>query len=330
MGEKEEIVRAYNAMVISRTFDKRIMMAQRQGKVGFYTPTMGQEAIQIGLSMCLTDDDIFFQYYRDVPLMIHRGVPVEKLMDQIIGNKEDEEKGRQMPSHFSAVDYHFMSVQSPVATNLPLAVGYAYKKKYRNEKGIVTASFGDGSSSEPDFHAAMNMAAVWNVPVLFFCENNGWAISIPTEKQTKQEIWKKADAYGMKGYRIEGRDLLEMYEQTKPIVDMMRETSEPVLIEAVCYRMGPHSTSDDPTKYRKNEITEGSPNDPIVLTEKKLIERGYIDQAHIEKIKKEANELIEKKLEERLLIPEPSDDTLFQDIYENKNWILEEEERDLQ
>ncbi|MCL5790479.1 MAG: thiamine pyrophosphate-dependent dehydrogenase E1 component subunit alpha, partial [Candidatus Thermoplasmatota archaeon] len=246
MDEKEMFVNAYKTMVLARTLDRKIVTAQRQGRVGFYTPTMGQEALQVGLSMALEKDDLIYEYYRDVPFMLHRGVPLETLIDQIMGNSMDNEKGRQMPSHYSAKDYNFMSVQSPVATNLPLAVGAGYAIKYRKKKNIVVTTFGDGSTSTPDFHAAMNLAAVFDIPVVFLCENNKWAISLPVEKQTRVEIWKKAEAYGMKGVKVDGNDLFAMYEVSKAEVERTRTTGEPVLIEAVSYRMGPHSTSDDP------------------------------------------------------------------------------------
>ena len=165
MDEKEKIIDGYRAMVLSRTLDKKIVMSQRQGRVGFYTPTMGQEATQVGLSMNLEDQDLIFEYYRDVPLMLHRGVKPETIIDQIIGNSDDKEKGRQMPSHYTAKDHNFMSVQSPVATNLPPAVGAAYSIKYQKKDGIVIATFGDGSTSTPDFHAALNLAAVFDLPL---------------------------------------------------------------------------------------------------------------------------------------------------------------------
>ena len=190
--EKDVFLRAYSSMILSRMFDKKIVTAQRQGRVGFYTPTIGQEATQVGVSMALNPDDLVYEYYRDVPFMIHRGVPVEVLLDQIMGNSEDSAKGRQMPSHYNAKDHNFMSVQSPVATNLPLAVGAAYAIKHRKENRVVVTTFGDGSTSTPDFHAAMNLASVYDLPVIFLCENNQWAISLPVEKQTKVEIWKKA------------------------------------------------------------------------------------------------------------------------------------------
>ncbi|MCL4345238.1 MAG: thiamine pyrophosphate-dependent dehydrogenase E1 component subunit alpha [Candidatus Thermoplasmatota archaeon] len=329
MDEKEMFVNAYKTMVLARTLDRKIVTAQRQGRVGFYTPTMGQEALQVGLSMALEKDDLIYEYYRDVPFMLHRGVPLETLIDQIMGNSMDNEKGRQMPSHYSAKDYNFMSVQSPVATNLPLAVGAGYAIKYRKKKNIVVTTFGDGSTSTPDFHAAMNLAAVFDIPVVFLCENNKWAISLPVEKQTRVEIWKKAEAYGMKGVKVDGNDLFAMYEVSKAEVERTRTTGEPVLIEAVSYRMGPHSTSDDPSKYRTDTIKDGSDGDPIVIAEKKMKEKGYLTDADIEKIKNDAKELVDRKFEEREKVPPPKPETMFLDVYEKPTWIIEEEKEEI-
>jgi pyruvate dehydrogenase E1 component alpha subunit len=327
--DKEKFVRAYGAMVLSRTFDKKIVTAQRQGRVGFYTPTMGQEATQIGASLALDKDDIIFEYYRDVPMMIHRGVPMEKLLDQIMGNSEDYAKGRQMPSHFIARDNNFMSIQSPVASNLPLATGAAYALKYRKKNSVVLTTFGDGSTSTPDFHAAMNMAAVYDLPVVFLCENNQWAISLPIEKQTKAEIWKKAEGYGMEGVKVDGNDLLATYKATADAVRKARDGKGPTLIEAVSFRMGPHSTSDDPNKYRSNHVQEGSDQDPITMTEKALKNMGILNDAMIEKIKSEAERIVTEKFEEREKIPPPEPSTMFDDVYEEMSWMVKEERGDI-
>ncbi len=324
-SEKERHIRAYGAMILSRTLDRKIITAQRQGRVGFYTPSMGQEAGQIGLSMALDKDDLLFQYYRDVALMIHRGVPIETLINQVMGNNQDLAKGRQMPSHFLAEEQNFMSVQSPVATNLPLAVGAAYAAKYRKENRIVVASFGEGSSSTPDFHAALNMAAVWNLPIIFFCENNGWAISLPVEKQTKVDIWKKAEAYGIKGLYADGNNIGDSYRVAQEAVEHVRSGKGPVLMEVRFFRMGPHSTSDDPTKYQTDIVKEGDERDPVVINEKLFKEKGYLTDEVIEKIKAESNRIVNEKFDACEKIEGPAPETMFQDVYEKMPWNISEE-----
>lgn len=328
-AQREKYVRGFGAMVLSRTLDKKVITAQRQGRVGFYTPSMGQEATQVGASMALGKQDIIYEYYRDVALMIHRGVPIDILVDQVMGNSSDLSMGRQMPSHFMAKKYNFMSIQSPVATNLPLAVGAAYAIKYRKTDQIVLATFGDGSSSTPDFHAAMNLAAVFNLPIVFLCENNGWAISLPVEKQTKTEIWKKADAYGMRGVKVDGNDFIETFKVMSEAVQNARSGNGPTLVEAVSYRMGPHSTSDDTSKYRTDEVTEGSEKDPIVIAEGMLKEMGFLNDSVINRIKEESVRIVDEKFEEREKIPPPDPETMFNDVLSEMTWILEEQKRDI-
>lgn len=328
-NEKETYVRAYTAMVLSRTFDKKIVTAQRQGRIGFYTPSIGQEATQVGVSMALDQEDVIFQYYRDVALMIHRGVPLEILLNQIMGNAQDESKGRQMPSHYQAKQYNFMSVQSPVATNLPLAVGAAYALRYQKASKVVVATFGDGSTSTPDFHAALNLAAVFNLPVVFVCENNGWAISMPTEKQTKVEISEKAVAYGMKGIKVDGNNFIDTYRAMVDAVERARSGKGPTLIDAISFRMGPHSTSDDPGKYRSENVEEGSEKDPITVAENQLKSMGYLNDALIAKIREEAYRIVTEKFDTQEKVPGPELSTMFEDVYAEKNWIEKEEEEDI-
>lgn len=328
-AEKSAYIKAFTAMVLGRTLDKKIVNAQRQGRVGFYTPTMGQEATQVGLSMSLGREDFIYGYYRDVSLLLHRGAPMEAIINQIMGNSKDVEKGRQMPSHFSYKGVNFMSVPSPVGTNLPLAVGSAYAFKLRKEKGVVVATFGDGATSTPDFHVAMNMAAVFHVPVVFVCENNGWAISLPVEKQTETEIYKKADAYGMKGILVDGNNFLEMYKTCTEAVNNVRSGGGPVLIEARSYRMGAHSTSDDPTKYRKDEVKEGDAKDPLIIAEKILKDLNIGDDKLVEKIKAEAQRIVDAKFQECEKIPPPEPITAFQEVYSKNTWMLDEEVGDI-
>lgn len=327
--DKPLYIRAFTAMVLSRTLDKKIVNAQRQGRVGFYTPTMGQEAAQVGVSMALEKDDWVFGYYRDVPMMLHRGVPMETVINQVMGNSADIAKGRQMPSHYSSKALKFMSVQSPVATNLPPATGSAYAFKYRKSKSIVVATFGDGATSTPDFHAAMNMASVYKLPIVFVCENNGFAISLPVEKQTAAEISKKAIAYGMPGVQVDGMNFLEVFQAARTAVSSARDGNGPTLIDARCYRMGPHSTSDDPSKYRSDEVAEESDKDPIIIAQKRLIEMNVMDGQLAGKIKHEAVKIVDEKFDECEKIPPPEPITAFQDVYKEMTWMLDEEVKDI-
>lgn len=327
--EKALYIKAFTAMVLSRTLDRKIINAQRQGRVGFYTPTMGQEATQIGISMAFKKDDFLYGYYRDVPLLIHRGAPIEAIINQIMGNSNDTAQGRQMPSHFSYKKVNFFSVPSPVGTNLPLAVGTAYAYKLRKENKVVLGTFGEGASSTPDFHAAMNLAAVFNVPAVFVCENNGWAISLPVEKQTKVEISEKAAAYGMLGVKVDGNNFIETFRACQEAVERARNGEGPTLIDAISYRMGPHSTSDDPTKYRENEITDGDEKDPLIIAEKMLRDMKMLDDKLAEKIKSEAQKIVDLKFDEceKTGMTEPK--TSFEGVYSEDSWMLDEERGDI-
>jgi len=325
----DQLIVAYRNAVRSRTLDIKIMNSQRQGIIGFHVPSAGQEIIQVALGMLARKEDIIFGYYRDLALLIQRGIPLEKIIDQLLGNKEDLQKGRQMPDHFSFKDYNFSSIQSPVGAHLPLAVGAAYMLKYKGKEGIVIANFGDGATSTSDFHAAMNFAGVFNLKILFLCENNGWAISLPTEKQTKGEIYRKGEAYGIMGKRVDGNDLLSSINGISEAMNYIREGKGPYILEAVTYRIGPHSTSDDTKKYRVDEITDGSEKDPIRRLENPLLSMGILDEGKIIQIKEEAKREIDKIVEDRRKIGFPDKSTMFDDLYAETLWIQDEERRDV-
>lgn len=324
----DQAILAYKNAVRARTLDLKIISAQRQGIIGFHVPSEGQEMIQIAIGMLADKEDLIFTYYRDLALYLQRGVPISLIFDQMLGNSNDLQKGRQMPDHFSFKEFNFSTVQSPVGAHLPLTVGAAYAMRYNKRKGIVITTFGDGATSTSDFHAALNMASVYNLSVLFVCENNGWAISIPTSKQTRADIYKKGAAYGIPGKRVDGNDLISSLAGLQEAFDYVRSGKGPYLVEASTYRIGPHSTSDDPKKYRVDEITDGSEKDPIRRLENLLLTMGVVDSGFVQSTRAQAKEEIDKTLEERMSIPPSNPSTIFDDVYENSSWIQEEERRD--
>ena len=324
----DQAILAYKNAVRARTLDLKIISAQRQGIIGFHVPSEGQEMIQIAIGMLADKEDLIFTYYRDLALYLQRGVPISLIFDQMLGNSNDLQKGRQMPDHFSFKEFNFSTVQSPVGAHLPLTVGAAYAMRYNKRKGIVITTFGDGATSTSDFHAALNMASVYNLSVLFVCENNGWAISIPTSKQTRADIYKKGAAYGIPGKRVDGNDLISSLAGLQEAFDYVRSGKGAYLIEATTYRIGPHSTSDDPKKYRVDEITDGSEKDPIRRLENLLLTMGVVDSGFVQSTRAQAKEEIDKTLEERMSIPPSNPSTIFDDVYENSSWIQEEERRD--
>ena len=239
----EDLLKMHRYMLTVMRFNEKGMSLQRQGRIGFFMESTGQEACQIGMAYTLTPIDWAFPSYRDPGTCLVRGVPLSALFDQIMGNSADEANGRQMPVHWGFRDWKIVSLSSPIAAKLPHAVGVAYAAKFRGEKSVVLASLGEGATSQGEFHAAMNFAGVYKTPLVFFCENNQYAISLPVRRQTASEsIAIKAEAYGFEGVQIDGNDILAVYKATKSAVDKARSGGGPTLIEAITYRIGGHST----------------------------------------------------------------------------------------
>jgi TPP-dependent pyruvate/acetoin dehydrogenase alpha subunit len=303
------------------------MSLQRQGRIGFFMESTGQEACQIGMSYTLSAGDWAFPSYRDPGTCLVRGVPMSALWDQIMGNSADEGKGRQMPVHWGFSKWKIVSLSSPIGAKLLHAVGVAYAAKYRREKAVALASFGEGATSQGEFHAAMNFAGVYKTPVVFFCENNQYAISLPVRRQTASEsIAVKAEAYGFDGVQVDGNDILAVYKATKSAVDKARSGGGPTLIEAITYRMGGHSTSDDPTIYRSAEEVElWKKRDPIVRFTKYLIRKGIISEKENEKFLEQIDSEMTKVIKEREVIAPPDVSTLFTDVYSEMPWHIREE-----
>src|SRR6059036_2732458 len=271
-----ELKRLYRAMLLGRRLDERMVRLQRQGRIGTFAPIKGQEASQLGSVCTLRESDWMVPSFRETAAMLWRGWPIEKLLMTFAGQLE----GCQ-----PAPEQHDLPITIPVGTQLPHAVGLAYAAQYRGDDVVVMAYFGDGATSEGDFHEALNFAGVWHVPVVFVCQNNQWAISVPLKKQThSRTIAQKALAYGLPGIQVDGNDVLAVYAASKEAVDRAREGDGPTLIECVTYRLGVHTTADDPTKYRsEEEVLEWERKDPLTrfveyLRKKNLLDEGLEEQ----------------------------------------------------
>jgi pyruvate dehydrogenase E1 component alpha subunit len=323
----EDLLKMHRYMLTVRKFNEKGMSLQRQGRIGFFMESTGQEACQIGMSYTLSAVDWAFPSYRDPGTCLVRGVPMGTLWDQIMGNSADESKGRQMPVHWSFRQWKIVSLASPISDKLLHAVGVAYAAKYRGEKSVALASFGEGATSQGEFHAAMNFAGVYKTPVVFFCENNQYAISLPVRRQTASEsIAIKAEAYGFEGVQIDGNDILAVYKATKSAVDKARSGGGPTLIEAITYRVGAHSTSDDANIYRSAEEVElWRKRDPIVRFTKYLINKGIINEQENAKFLEQIDSEMTKVIKEREAIPPPAPSTLFTDVYSEMPWHIREE-----
>ena len=320
-----EMVSLYLHMVLLRAIDEKAVALQRSGRIGFFVPSTGQEACSIGAGHAVQDGDWIFPAYRDHGVGLMRGYPVAALIGQIIGRASDRTRGRQMPNHWCDRSIRLVSVSSPVATQLPHAVGAAYAAKVRGEGVAVLATFGDGGTSTGDFHASMNFTGVFRLPVVFFCENNRYAISVPVERQTATgTLSEKAAGYGLPGVRVDGNDVLAVRKVVGDAMERARAGEGGTMIEALTYRLGPHSTSDDPTVYRSDEeVAAWREKDPVRRFAAFLQGRGLLEDLAAEEA--EAKEAVRRAVEDAEGSPPVPLSSMFEDVYAEIPWHLAEQ-----
>jgi pyruvate dehydrogenase E1 component alpha subunit len=260
----------FEGMLRIRVIDARMMALQRQGRIGFYGEAVGQEAAIVGSAAASTDTDWIIPALREAGAGLYRGMTVDSYIAQIFGNADDVTKGRQMPCHPCDRPRNYVVMSSCIATQVPHAVGIAMGMKIRGDRSVAFGYMGDGATSEGDFHAAMNFAGVMKPPVVLICQNNQWAISTPGHLQTASEtIALKALAYGFEPLRADGNDVFAVHEVVRYAADKARRGDGPTFIELVTYRVSAHSSSDDPTRYRDEKLTDvwRSQKDPLRRTE---------------------------------------------------------------
>jgi len=322
---------AYRTMVLARVMDERCLTLQRQGRIGFYVPMQGQEAAQVGSALALLPEDWVFPAYRELGVALTRGIPVSLLIDQFLGNSGDAMKGRQMPNHYGYRQYNFETASSPVGTQITHAVGAAMAARWRSKSHITITYFGDGTTSSSDFHAGLNFAGVFRAPTVFFCQNNQYAISLPRERQTRSAtLAEKAAAYGFPGVVVDGTDLHAVYRAVRDARERALTGEGPTLIEAQMYRLGPHSTSDDPRRYRTDaELQEWKAKDPLARLKHELLERKMIteEQDHhlFEAMKEEVHAAVARA--EQVAPIDPL--TMFDDVFAQVPAALEEQRQGL-
>src|SRR6266540_393152 len=285
--DPDDLKRLYRGMVLGRRLDERMLKLQRQGRIGTFAPIKGQEASQIGTVFTLTARDWMVPSFRETAAMLWRGWPIERLLAFYSGRLEG---GRPDP------EQRDLPVTIPVATQLPHAVGIAYGIQYRGEDSVVMVYFGDGATSEGDFHEAANFAGVWHGPVVFVCQNNQWAISVPLKKQTNSRtIAQKALAYGFPGIQVDGNDVLAVYAASLEAVERARAGQGPTMIECVTYRLGVHTTADDPTKYRTDEeVKFWEQKDPLTRFRGYLEKKKLLDVSVDEQVDEEIARAVER------------------------------------
>ncbi len=271
----ELLLRMHRIMLLARRFDERMLELQRQGRIGTFAPVSGQEASQIGAMAALEDKDWFVPSFRESAAAIWRGTPLKQLLLYTAGYNE----GGAVPD-----GAHDLPIAIPVATQIPHAVGLAYAARYRHTGAVAITFFGDGATSEGDFHEAMNFAGVFAAPVIFLCQNNQWAISTPRDAQTQSRtLAQKALAYDVPGIQVDGNDVLAVLAATREAAARARNGDGPTMIECRTYRLSLHTTADDPSKYRSEEEVEAwRRRDPIPRLQQHLQHRELLSDDDID------------------------------------------------
>ena len=324
----DRVVAFYKAMVRTRVVDDRLEKLQRQGRIAFHVGSLGEEAAIIGAAAALRDQDWIVPCYREVGALLWRGYSLQSYVDHMYGNAGDPARGRQMPDHTFSREHRYLSVSAPIGTQIPHAVGIAMAAKKRGMDECVGVFFGDGATSANDFHAAMNFAGVYRAPVVFLCRNNGYAISLPTEKQTAvRTLSEKASAYGVPGARIDGNDVLAVWRAVREGVQRAAEGSGPTFIELMTYRLGGHSTSDDPRVYRsEEEVAAWRRADPILRLRKHIEQSGVWTDELDSDWHAVCEAEVKACVQEAEAKPPAELADVFTDVYAEQPWHLREQQ----
>ncbi len=323
----EDLKKLLKKMIFNRVFDERMLLLQRQGRLGFYLTSTGEEAVTFGSAYPLNDNDSIYISYRELGSLLWRGVPTELILHQLIGNDKDPSKGRQLPVHYAYKEYDIPSVSSPVGTQIPHACGTAYAYKLRNTGQVSLAFFGEGTASTGEFHSGLNFSGTLKAPVIYILRNNGYSISTPEAHQSNaQNLSKRAEGYGIHGEQVDGNDLFAVIKSVQNAVDRARSGEGPSLLEMQTYRLGAHSSSDEPSKYRSVEEEDAwKAVDGLARFERHVIWRDLWSQdegqSYIEDVHKEISSLIQKAAP----YPPPQVSSMFDDVYDGMPQHLQQQ-----
>jgi 2-oxoisovalerate dehydrogenase E1 component alpha subunit len=325
---KHTAIKLYETMRFIRLLDERMQGAQRQGRVSFYMQCLGEEAAVTASAAALDQEDMIMAQYREQAALHYRGFTLDQFMNQMFSNELDLGKGRQMPIHYGSNELNYMTISSPLGTQIPQATGYAYGQKVKHIDAktgelastidnVTICYFGEGAASEGDFHAGLNMAAVHKAPVIFFARNNGYAISTPADEQFKGDgIASRGVGYGIKTIRVDGTDALAVFAATQKAREIASTQGEPVLIESIAYRLGAHSTSDDPSGYRSKDEEANYKTCPIEKFKKWLVKQEWLNEEDDLKAKESIREDILAALKRAEVVQKPALEELVSDVYD--------------
>ncbi len=328
---RDEVFALYGAMLRTRILDDRLVALQRQGRIGFHIGSLGEEAAILGSAFALRSQDWLFPCYREFGAALWRGMPLQRYVDNMFGNANDPALGRQMPDHYCFRAAKVTSVSSPIGTQIPQAVGFAWAAKMKKDDLVTIVYLGEGATSSNEFHNGMNFAGVFKTPTVFFCRNNGWAISVPTERQTASRTFaEKAVAYGMPGVRVDGNDLFAVVAVTREAIARAARGEGPTLIEALTYRLSGHSTSDDPKAYRPDgSVDPWRGLDPLPRLRLHLTKAYGYTEAQDKQIESELDAELRAAIKVSEATPAPTLESMFEGVFGELPWHLREQQAEL-
>ena len=330
--DDQAVLELHRVMVRQRLIDDRMLTLQRQGRIGFYGACTGQEGSVFGTVAALEPTDWVVPALREAGALLYRGLSLRRFFDQLLGNADDVTQGRQMPCHPPGHDFHYVTMSSVIANQIPQATGLALAGKLKADGRVTMCFMGDGATSEGDFHTGLNVASVQKLPLVFVCQNNQWSISLPVGRQTAaRSIAAKAKGYGMPGVRVDGNDLLAVHKVSSEAVARARAGEGPSFLECLTYRLGAHTTSDDPTRYRDEDVTKRWWElDPLARTRRYLSRKGLWSDEQEQAQRDELDKEIRAVWTEVEQTPLPELRSIFTDVFEEMTPQLREQWQSLE